>query len=47
MLHCRTSRRLTQASIFSIAWGTWAGWSFIAQDRELRFVAGELPPPAA
>jgi hypothetical protein len=47
MLHTRTRRRLTQASIFNLLWGAWSGWSFIAQDRELRFVAVELPPPIA
>ena len=47
MLHSRTLRSLTQACFFHLAWGTWSGWSFIAQDRELRFVALELPPPIA
>ena len=46
MLHSRTLRSLTQACFFQLAWGTWSGWSFIAQDRELRFVAVEFPPPA-
>jgi hypothetical protein len=47
MLHSRTLRSLTQACFFQLAWGTWSGWAFIAQDRELRFVALELPPPIA
>ena len=47
MLHRRTSRALTHACIFEIAWGCWPGWSHIACDRELRFESLELPPPIA
>ncbi|MGV2336251.1 MAG UNVERIFIED_CONTAM: hypothetical protein LVR18_19820 [Planctomycetaceae bacterium] len=36
----------TQAAILHSAPSTWGGWSFLAQDRELRLVAVELPPPA-
>ena len=47
MLNQCCSRALTHASIFDLAWGTWAGWSHIARDRELRFESYELPPPPA
>jgi hypothetical protein len=46
MVHCSATTRMTENSLFHTACGTWTGWSFIAQDRELRFVAVELPPPA-
>lgn len=41
-----TSNLTTQAAILHSARSTWNGWAFLAQDRELRLVAVELPPPA-